>query len=99
MDDSFFQVRDPRGASTFESMYANSTDKVLNGTGRETFEAVKLMQSIQKQPYTPATGADYPKGRFGDCLRQIAQLIKADVGVEKDHVVIRDGKVVKEILA
>src|ERR1700681_1902412 len=31
-----FQVRDPRGAETFESMYANTIDKVLNGTGRET---------------------------------------------------------------
>src|SRR5712692_9570203 len=29
-----FQVRDPRGASTFESMYANTFDKVLNATGR-----------------------------------------------------------------
>src|SRR5579863_1001191 len=41
---SDFQVRDPRGASTFESMYAGTMDKVLNGTGRETFEAVRLMQ-------------------------------------------------------
>ena len=48
-----FQIRDTRGAGTFESMYENSLDQVLNGTGRETFEAVKLMQSIQKQPYAP----------------------------------------------
>ena len=41
-----------------------------------------MLQSIQKQPYTPAAGAAYPRGRFGDSLRQIAQLIKADVGVE-----------------
>jgi uncharacterized protein (DUF1501 family) len=77
-----FQVRDPRGASTFESMYANTTDKVLNGTGRETFEAVKLMQSIQKQSYTPANGARYSNGRLGQSLKQIAQLIKSDVGLE-----------------
>ena len=54
----------------------------LGGTGRETFDAVALLQSIQKTPYTPAGGANYPRGRFGDSLRQIAQLIKADVGVE-----------------
>jgi len=77
-----FQVRDPRGASTFESMYANTADKVLNGTGRETFEAVKLMQSIQKQTYTPANGARYPNGRLGQSMKQIAQLIKSDVGLE-----------------
>jgi uncharacterized protein (DUF1501 family) len=77
-----FQVRDQRGASTFESMYSNTADKVLNGTGRETFEAVKLMQSIQKQTYTPASGARYPNGRLGQSLKQIAQLIKSDVGLE-----------------
>jgi uncharacterized protein (DUF1501 family) len=63
-------------------MYAGSDDQVLNGTGRATFEAVALLQSLQKTPYQPAGGAQYPGGRFGDSLRQIAQLIKADVGVE-----------------
>ncbi|HWZ30540.1 MAG TPA: DUF1501 domain-containing protein [Bryobacteraceae bacterium] len=77
-----FQVRDQRGASTFESMYSNTVDKVLNGTGRETFEAVRLMQAIQKQTYTPASGARYPNGRLGQSLKQIAQLIKSDVGLE-----------------
>jgi uncharacterized protein (DUF1501 family) len=77
-----FQVRDPRGASTFEAMYENTGDKFLNGTGRETFEAVKMMQAIQKQPYTPANDAKYPNGRMGQSMRQIAQLIKSDVGLE-----------------
>ena len=77
-----FQVRDKRGADSFESMYAGTMDKVLNGTGRETFEAVKLMQSIQKQSYSPAGGARYPNGRLGQSLKQIAQLIKSDVGLE-----------------
>ena len=66
----------------FESMYENSLDKVLNGTGRETFEAVKLMQSIQKQAYAPANGAKYPNGRLGQSLMQIARLIKSNVGLE-----------------
>jgi len=77
-----FQVRDARGASTFESMYAKTGDKVLNGTGRETFDAVKLMQSIQKQSYTPANGASYGNARFGQAMQQIARLIKADIGLE-----------------
>ncbi len=77
-----FQVQDPHGATTFESMYANSLDTVLHGTGKETFNAVKIMQSIQKQPYAPASGATYPNGGFGKSLQQIAQLIKAEVGVE-----------------
>jgi uncharacterized protein (DUF1501 family) len=77
-----FQVRDPRGSTSFESMYAGTLDKVLNGTGRETFDAVKLMQSIQKQTYTPANGSKYPGGRLGQSMQQIARLIKADVGLE-----------------
>jgi uncharacterized protein (DUF1501 family) len=77
-----FQIRDPHGAATFESMYESSLDTVLHGTGRETFSAVKIMQSIQKQTYTPANGAKYPGGRFGQSLQQIAHLIKAGVGLE-----------------
>jgi uncharacterized protein (DUF1501 family) len=77
-----FKVRDTDGATTFEAMYASTLDKALAGTGRETFDAVKLMQSLQTQPYTPANGAKYPGGRLGDSLQQVARLIKADVGLE-----------------
>jgi uncharacterized protein (DUF1501 family) len=77
-----FTVRDTGASKMLQSMYSGTTDQVLNGAGRETFEAVALLQSIQKTPYQPAGGANYPKGRFGDSMRQIAQLIKADVGVE-----------------
>jgi uncharacterized protein (DUF1501 family) len=77
-----FQVHDARGAATFESMYENTLDTTLHGTGKETFNAVKVMQSIQKQPYVPANGANYGNGGFGKSLQQIAQLIKANVGVE-----------------
>ncbi len=77
-----FQIRDARSSETFESMYASSLDTVMHGTGKETFDAIKLMQSIQKQTYLPANGATYPNGRFGQSLQQIARLIKADVGLE-----------------
>jgi uncharacterized protein (DUF1501 family) len=77
-----FQVRDPHGATAFESMYGNSSDAVLNGTAKEAFSAIKIVQSIQKQPYAPANGANYGNSGFGRSLLQIAQLIKADVGVE-----------------
>ncbi len=77
-----FQVRDANAAKIFESLYLSTDDQVLNGTGKETFEAVSILKKIQSTPYTPANGASYPNGRFGESLRQIAQLIKADVGVE-----------------
>ena len=69
-------------ANTFEAMYDQSVDAVLHGTGQETFEAVKMLKSANPSKYTPAAGADYPRGRFGDSLKQLAQLIKADLGVQ-----------------
>lgn len=77
-----FQIQNAVGASTFESMYDHSLDTTLHGTGRDTFEAVKMLQTIQKQAYVPATGIDYPKSKFSQSLQQIARLIKADVGLE-----------------
>jgi uncharacterized protein (DUF1501 family) len=69
-------------SSTFEAMYAQSVDAVLQGTGQETFEAVKMLRASDPARYVPAPGANYPRGRFGDSLRQLAQLLKADLGVE-----------------
>ncbi len=77
-----FQVKDAKMAATFESMYGTTPDQVLNGTGRETFDAIKIVQSIQKSAYTPGNNASYPKGRLGQSLQQIARMIKADVGLE-----------------
>jgi uncharacterized protein (DUF1501 family) len=69
-------------SNSFEAMYEQSVDTVLHGTGDETFEAVKMLRSADPDKYTPAPGANYPRGRFGDSLRQVAQLIKANLGVE-----------------
>lgn len=77
-----FQVRDQRVAAAFESMYEGTADRMLNTTARETFEAVKLVQSIDRQPYVPASQAQYPASRFAKSLEQIARLIKADAGLE-----------------
>jgi uncharacterized protein (DUF1501 family) len=69
-------------ASTFEAMYEHSVDAVLHGTGQETFDAVKMLKASHPSQYTPSAGASYPKGRFGDSLKQLAQLIKANLGVQ-----------------
>jgi len=69
-------------AKSFEAMYDQSSDSVLHGTGQETFDAVKMLKSADPAKYKPAPGADYPRGRFGDSLRQLAQLIKANLGVQ-----------------
>ena len=77
--------RSPRGspaAAAFEAMYDNSSDSVLHGTGEETFDAVKMLKFADPGKYAPASGANYPKGRFGESLRQLAQMIKANLGVQ-----------------
>ena len=69
-------------ANTFEAMYAQSVDTVLHGTGQETFDAVKMLKAADPAKYQPGPGADYPRGRFGDSLKQLAQLIKSNLGVQ-----------------
>jgi len=69
-------------SSAFESMYGGTSDTMLHGTATETFEALKMLKTADPAKYTPAPNARYPRGRLGDSLRQLAQLMKADLGVE-----------------
>ncbi len=69
------------GAS-FEAEYAAAADSVLNGAGREAFSAIKMLKTADPSKYEPANAADYPRSPFGQSLRQIAQLTKANVGLE-----------------
>ena len=66
----------------FEAMYAQTVDQAMHGVGQETFEAIDSLRKINPDQYQPANGADYPRSRFGQSLQEIAQLIKADVGLE-----------------
>ena len=69
-------------ASAFEAMYADTGDHILHSAGDETFEAVKMLKAANPGQYTPTAGANYPTSEFGNNMRQIAQLLKADLGVE-----------------
>jgi uncharacterized protein (DUF1501 family) len=68
--------------SSFEAEYAAAADRVLNRTGTEAFDAVRMLKSADPSKYQPENGAEYPRSAYGDALRQIAQLVKADVGLE-----------------
>jgi len=69
-------------SNAFQAMYDSSTDSILHGTGQETFEAVKMLRSANPAKYQPAAGVSYPNTPFGNSLRQVAQLLKANLGVE-----------------
>jgi uncharacterized protein (DUF1501 family) len=80
-----FGIRSGAGtsvASTFESEYAAAADALLHPAGRDAFDAMKIMQQARPADYAPANGAEYPRSAFGQALRQIAQLIKSDLGLE-----------------
>jgi uncharacterized protein (DUF1501 family) len=66
----------------FEEIYDQTVNDVLRGTGKETFEAVNYLKKVNPSQYQPANGAQYPRTPFGNSLLQIAQLIKAGVGLE-----------------
>jgi len=68
--------------SSFEAEYAAAANKVLNDTARDAFDAVRMLKKADPSKYTPQNGAEYPRSPFGQALQQIAQLIKADVGLE-----------------
>ncbi len=65
----------------FEGLYQQNADS-LGETGKETFEAVNFLKQANPAQYKPENGAVYPNNPFGNNLRQIAQLIKANVGLE-----------------
>ena len=69
-------------ANAFEAMYGQSGDHILHATGEETFQAVKMLRDANPAQYKPAAGVEYPTTDFGKNMMQIAQLLKANLGVE-----------------
>jgi uncharacterized protein (DUF1501 family) len=65
-----------------EALYRTGRADIIHGAGAETFDAVKMLRTANPQRYRPENGAAYPRSQFGQRLLQIAQLIKADVGLE-----------------
>jgi len=68
--------------TSFESMYADAVAGALGGTAKESFEAAKILKTADPQKLQPENGALYPTNPLGNSLKQIAQLIKSNVGLE-----------------
>lgn len=66
----------------FEGIYQQNVKDSLGETGKETFEAVNFLKQANPSQYKPESGAVYPNTPLGRSLMQIAQLIKAGVGLE-----------------
>lgn len=69
-------------AKSFEDLYDETSNDLLKTTGKESFEAIKMLQKTDVKNYKPEGNAVYPNTTLGNALKQIAQLIKMDVGME-----------------
>ncbi len=69
-------------AKSFEELYDKTSSNLLSKTGKESFEAMKILKSADAKNYIPANGAVYPVSPLGNSLKQVAQLVKMDVGLE-----------------
>lgn len=67
---------------SFEDLYDQTSSGLLKNTGKESFEAIKLLQKTDVKSYKPENNVVYPTSALGNSLKQIAQLIKMDVGME-----------------
>ena len=77
--------RGPKPAPTstaFEAMYDQSSDSVLHSAGDSTFEAIKMLRATDPAHYAPSPNANYPDSPFAKNMKQIAQLLKANLGLE-----------------
>ena len=69
-------------AERIEALYRTGSADIVHAAGGDMFEAMKILKTANPQQYVPQNGAEYPRSPFGQHLRQIAQLIKCDVGLE-----------------
>jgi uncharacterized protein (DUF1501 family) len=69
-------------SAMFEAAYGSTSNGSLGATGREAFSAIKMLKVADPSQYAPAAGVEYPPTPFGQALKQIAQLTKADIGLE-----------------
>ena len=55
---------------------------VLSAPGKDTLDLLNRVETLRAREYKPANGSQYPDSGFGRGLREIARLVKADVGLD-----------------
>jgi len=66
----------------FEALYQGSATGLLATSSAEGFDAIQRLRQADPTRHRPANGAEYPRGRLGQHLTQVAQLIKAELGLQ-----------------
>ncbi len=68
---------------SLSALYAlPGTPQPLTNTAHQIEDIFSLLSKLNVDNYTPANSAQYPDGDYGMGLMQVAQLIKAEVGLE-----------------
>jgi uncharacterized protein (DUF1501 family) len=73
---------DPRAVSMALSAMYRAEAGILREPGRVTLALLQRVETLREREYQPENGAVYPDHEFGGGLREIARLIKANVGLE-----------------
>jgi uncharacterized protein (DUF1501 family) len=81
MDDFSLGPKSDEVVGGLARLYSAQQD-LLASAGRDTLNALGRIESMRKATYRPEHGAEYGKDSFSLGLRQAAQLIKAQVGLE-----------------
>ncbi len=68
----------------YRQLYAGESDDIVLRAAREMFSSLDFLEGKQPGRYAPEV--DYPPGRFPTSLRELAKLIKADIGLETAFV-------------
>lgn len=69
-------------AEEIEALYYTGAADIVHAAGSEMVDAMRVLRAANPARYNSENGAEYPRSQFGRHLQQIAQLIKADVGLE-----------------
>jgi uncharacterized protein (DUF1501 family) len=75
-----FRLRNESMSRPLQRLYAEVSDPLFRQGTNSLFEALAVLRKLDAK--IPASAGNYPMGRFATALKQIARLIKADVGLE-----------------
>ena len=82
-DSQQFNLGNENATAILQRMYSASGDAQIGRMGKDAFDAMKLIASVNQGTFNPGP-ANFggPGGEFQGGLRLLARLIKADAGVE-----------------
>ncbi|MDO4917212.1 MAG: DUF1501 domain-containing protein [Rothia sp. (in: high G+C Gram-positive bacteria)] len=75
-------MNDKQTINVVANRIAKSVGGALGNTAQETLNAMGQVQKLVNTGYTPANGAVYPQSGLGASMKDVAQIIKANKGVQ-----------------